>query len=802
MDKPGQVCFSPTGCVVRRDGRVEVYVDREHLASYEECETDIRNVLLVLLAKKKAVVFEKLAEAFGITSETLRQIRRLNETEGLEAVVRRRRGGLRGRPKKKVTRALQRRLEEWFEQGVSIDDVHERVCAKISRATVGNVHKRWAEARAARAITPAPPVQQELGLAATASAAGEAEAAKPAEPESTPSQPAEPEPESTPAQPVEPVEPEPTPVANERAQAEAPAEQAGALRAPRAESAHELRADDDEPEGFAPLSRRAVQYLGSWLLVSLVADRGLHDRAHELLPEKLAWSSVRICLDAVLTALAVRQKCVEGVRRLATSGAAALLIATGAPSPSWARRVLGGYSRDGASLDLHMWQAGELVREAWRRREEGRPVPLFADNHTRPYTGQHDLLWHWRMQDKRARPGASDYYVHDRDGRPLFRFTVSQGSLAQFLPAAAAIAKVALDADARFILGFDRGGAFPEAMAALRVAPGVEFITYERAPYRKVPQHRFEKHGEKVEIAGKRPEETETLLVLEDQCNLGKERGRVRRLRVLTPQGSQVNLLTNSQEDAAWLVRTLFARWCQENGFKYGVERWGINQLDGRKVEAFPPEIVIPNRKKRRLEREANELREQEGTLRRRLARLADDKTSAQERASLEAQLAQLLERLSRVEARHRRQPERVEVGEAGLEGRLVHHRTEYKTMIDTLRVAGANAESELAGLLAPHLLRPKEAKRCIQNLLAATGDIKVAANSGTSPSTATGRPAAPAGPGWPGTGCRRLGRRLPGSRRLSARTCPRSLRSPPRTQPADGLLVIGSALAPTRPAL
>ncbi|HEY3452768.1 MAG TPA: hypothetical protein VGK67_40870 [Myxococcales bacterium] len=477
MDKPGQVWFSPTGCVVRSDERVDVYLEREHLASYEDYETDIRNVLLVMLAKKKAVVLEKLAEAFGISSETLRQIRRLHEAEGIDAVVRRRRGGLRGRPKKKVTRGLERRLQAWFEQGVSIDDAHERVRGKISRASVGNVHKRWVDAKAA---APAQPVQQELGLATTPGAVEE----RPAEP---------------------------TPVAETRATVEGPAEQSGELRAPRDESAHEVRAARDEAEESEPVSRRSVQHLGSWLLVSLVAARGFHERAQRLLPEDLRWSSVRICLDSVLTALAVRQKCVEGVRRLATSGAAALLIAPGAPSPSWARRVLGGYCRDGVSLDLHTWQAGELIREAWQRREEGRPVPLFADNHTRPYTGLHELLWHWRMQDKRARPGASDYYVHDRSGRPLFRFTASQGSLAQFLPAVAAIAKLALDADARFILGFDRGGAFPEAMAALRAAPGVEFITYERGPYRKLPRHCFEKHGEKIEIAGEKPGETQTL---------------------------------------------------------------------------------------------------------------------------------------------------------------------------------------------------------------------------------------------------------------------------------------------------
>jgi hypothetical protein len=59
---------------------------------------------------------------------------------------------------------------------------------------------------------------------------------------------------------------------------------------------------------------------------------------------------------------------------------------------------------------------------------------FYVDNHLRPYTGQHVVRKGWRMQDRRVRPGVSDYYVHDADGRPLFRIDVpSHDSLAMWM---------------------------------------------------------------------------------------------------------------------------------------------------------------------------------------------------------------------------------------------------------------------------------------------------------------------------------------------------------------------------------
>lgn len=50
-------------------------------------------------------------------------------------------------------------------------------------------------------------------------------------------------------------------------------------------------------------------------------------------------------------------------------------------------------------------------------------------------------------------------------------------------------------------------------------------------------------------------------------------------------------------------------------------------------------------------------------------------------------------------------------VEETELAGKLVHHTGKLKEIIDVIRIACANAESELAAIVAAHMRRPREAK-------------------------------------------------------------------------------------------
>src|SRR4029077_9004707 len=121
-----------------------------------------------------------------------------------------------------------------------------------------------------------------------------------------------------------------------------------------------------------------------------------------------------------------------------------------------------------------------------------------------------------------------------------------------------------------------------------------DFVTYERKPYAELASTEFRPAtigGEQVGLCERRLK------------NLGRGRGRVRRIVVLTEDSRQVSFLAISKLSAERLVEILWLRWRQENGFKHGVERWGINQLDGRRVEPYPPGTIVPNPARRKLER-------------------------------------------------------------------------------------------------------------------------------------------------------------------------------------------------------
>ena len=70
--------------------------------------------------------------------------------------------------------------------------------------------------------------------------------------------------------------------------------------------------------------------------------------------------------------------------------------------------------------------------------------------------------------------------------------------------------------------------------------------------------------------------------------------------------------------------------------------------------------------------------------------------------------------------------PKHAAVEDTELAKTLVRHPDDYKGVIDMIRIVCANAESELAALLASQLRRPREAKKVLANLFTAPGKVTV----------------------------------------------------------------------------
>jgi hypothetical protein len=682
--------FAPYGGVVERDGRCQVFVGGTLIGEYDPRDRDRgpRNVLLVTLAKEPTMHLGHLAAAFEISEEYLRLLRRQEENEGLASVLKPAMGG-----HTRVTPEKRRELQALFVEGWNASEAtrkQRRGRGRVSRPTVSREWRRWkaerdSAAMAARAATAiAQSAAEQLALFPTTDAA---------------------------ASSASPTEPAP----------EAGTSSATTRRESGDEATGGNAAGDEGGVVLALRSRPIVnttvlQHAGAWIAMALAEREGLHDEVARL---DGAGDNTQIAIDAVIAALVIGQRTVEGVRRLQTPTAPQLLRADHAPTASTVRRRLWELAKThGATLMARMSERALGAAHAM----EDAPAVFYVDNHLRPYTGKQVVRRGWRMQDRRVLPGTTDYYVHDEDGRPLFRIDVpSHDSLSQWLLPIARRLREALGPDERILLAFDRAASYPELLAELRDG-GFEFVCYERKPFAELADSAFD---QRVVIRGEPYGLSEQRL-----ANLGSKRGRVRRISLRTPEGRQINLLAISDLPAEALVGILLGReekddpsgrWLQENAFRHGVARWGMNQLDGRRVTPFPPGTIIPNPVRRRIERALTIARADEGRARCVLAALPP---LDPRRERVEADLADAINNRVHLELMRPLAQKHVPVEESELAGKLVHHTGELKILVDTIRIVAANIEADLAELIASHLTRPREAKKVIANLFAAPGRV------------------------------------------------------------------------------
>lgn len=659
--------FSANGAVHRRDdGVFEVTAGGVLVGTYTRSEAGRRNLLLIALADNPAVELGELARAFGITTERLRQIRKIASEQGVDALL-----ALPGSGRRPLSERVKKRIMALFDAGLSIDQAYAKLKRSVSRASVGRVHKQWVARGGAKPsveIAPAPRQQKLFDDA----------------------------PED-----VVVVARQGRPPRRDRSNRRPPAIVLGPPRPA-------LSLDDALDVGGTH-----VQHVGAWLMLGELHAAGLYENAERFRCEDVEPQELRIALDATAIALTIGQRCVEGVRRLATPSAPTLLRTLRRPSASWTRERLHAYADDGAVL-FHLAEARRhaLSLAAGDRKR----VVLYVDNHLRTYTGKHVIRKGWRMQDKRVVPGCTDYYVHDSAGRPVMRMDMpAHDSLVDVVPGIGRFMRDQIGDGVPLLLVFDRAGAYPEHVAGLR-DNGFEFVTYEKKPYPMLPTSAF-KHS----LVYRK----ETIRWTEcRQKNLLRGRGRVRRIALLTNDGSQVNILAVSTATAPELVLALFHRWgMQENQFKHDKERWGINQLDGRRVDPYPEDAIIPNPARRRLDLDLRDARDAEADALRELAHLPRDH---KRRERLEQSAKEAFALQGELEARRPHVPKRAPLRDTELARKLRVHPGRYKVIVDTVRIALANVETDLAASLAPQLRKPREAKKTLANLLASPGVVRV----------------------------------------------------------------------------
>ena len=376
------------------------------------------------------------------------------------------------------------------------------------------------------------------------------------------------------------------------------------------------------------------------------------------------------------------------------------------------------------------WNA-QLAKD-WIARQNDAELYFYCDGHVRVYHGDQTALpRHYVARERLCLRATTDYWINAMDGQPFLYVNkeVDPGLIATLqqdvIPwLEASVAKTPeqerrLAEDARthwFTLVFDREGYSPELFAQMwkkRIA----ILSYHKFPQDDWPREEFTTHG--VLLAGG---ETVTMQLAERGSQLSNKLW-LREIRKLTDSGHQTSILTtNFQAPMTTLAVSLFARWSQENFFRYMREHYSLDRLIEYGTEPIPDAISVVNPAWRKLD---SQIRSQAGQRYRLAAQfgalaLSEAPTESQvqgfqqRKGHLQEEIQVLDLEIDNLKQLRKKTEHHIPVKSLPEEDRFTRLRTERKHFIDTLKMIAYRAESSMASLLGEHMARGGDDARAL----------------------------------------------------------------------------------------
>lgn len=394
-------------------------------------------------------------------------------------------------------------------------------------------------------------------------------------------------------------------------------------------------------------------------------------------------------------------------------------------------------------------EAGRAARwntalaQQWITAEQAAEPVFYADGHVRVYHGKLTALpQHYVARQRLYQRATVDYWINAMDGQPFFYSNqpVDHGlvaalreDLAPWLEANVPVSpehQQRMEADPqvpRFTVIFDREGYSPELFEQLwerRIA----VINYHRYPKPDWPEEEFGE--ETVDLVGG---VSVKLQLAERETLLGRQKLRVREVRKLAEGGRQISLgSTHPGGEGRRLAALLFARWSQENYFRYMRQHYGLDALVEHGTEPMPDTAFTVNPAWRKLH---GEVRQKHAHLRRCQAMLeaASLEQPISESAVTEYQLRQgqlqeqiehLQRELEALKSQRKAVPHHVLVKDLPEEFRFTRLRSERKHFLDTIKMISYRAETSMASVVREKMARTDDGRALLRQIFDTEVDL------------------------------------------------------------------------------
>lgn len=375
---------------------------------------------------------------------------------------------------------------------------------------------------------------------------------------------------------------------------------------------------------------------------------------------------------------------------------------------------------------------GTRLASDWMEADPESAGVFYADGHVRLYHGElTQLPRRYVTRERLCLRGTTDYWVNALGGQPFFVVTkeidpgllsVLREKIIPWLKAHVPNQPTELDLQNdpyrhRFTIVFDREGYSPEFFAEMK-KEGIAVLTYRKNPGEDWSAHEFQDQEVRL-VTG----EITTMKLAERGVDLGKLW--VREIRKLTGSGHQTSMVaTDFHSDRTKLAPSMFARWCQENFFKYMREHFNLDRLVEYGTEPVPATTRLVNPSWRELD---GKVRNRNGKLQRQMALFGELSLNSVEKSEVETyqkkkgemqeSISGMQQELEKLKRERKETAHHITVDQLPEKDRFTRLATEKKHFVDTIKMIAYRAETAMAHLLKEKLSRADDVRVLLRRI-------------------------------------------------------------------------------------
>lgn len=366
----------------------------------------------------------------------------------------------------------------------------------------------------------------------------------------------------------------------------------------------------------------------------------------------------------------------------------------------------------------------------------------YIDGHAKVYCGDKANLGKKHISRlKLCMPAIMEFWVNNHQGMPYFVVTgevnekLGEMLSTQIIPrlkqqVALPVSEQALldDPDLpRFTLTFDREGYSPKAFKNYWEKDRIAVLTYNKNVKSKWPESEF--HQYTIPVDGK-----EVKMELAER-EIELEGIKIREVRKKAGHSHQTSILTTNRKlSISWIAIYMFARWCQENFFKYLRQEYDLDRMMYYLVKQINEGVMVVNPMYSKLTQSLKKIREKISRRQARLFVLNEENINSaletaprymQKQTSQISQINQLKAEEQKLVAQRKQQPYKIEVKNMPEDEKYTKLDMEGKLFQNIIKMICYRSETTVALLLKGEIYtKQEEIRSLVKSIIKSRGDI------------------------------------------------------------------------------